>query len=90
MPARDDPLAGTGRLHGTYSGSALCDCDVCRQAARSYWTARRRALGVRPAAETQRPQHGTRARYRKGCREECCRSVEREYRRRYRGERRSA
>lgn len=30
------------------------------------------------------PQHGTRARYRKGCRDECCRSAERSYRRRYR------
>lgn len=32
-------------------------------------------------------RHGTRSRYRKGCREECCRAAERAYRRRYRAER---
>lgn len=31
-----------------------------------------------------RPRHGTRSRYRKGCREACCREAETLYRRTYR------
>jgi hypothetical protein len=35
------------------------------------------------------PQHGTRSRYRKGCRDECCRSVENAYQRKWRAMRRA-
>lgn len=42
------------------------------------------AMSIAPPPRGNVPRHGTRSRYRKGCREECCRRVEREYRARYR------
>lgn len=41
------------------------------------------------AANGLQPVHGTRSRYRKGCRDECCRSVEMAYQRRYRARKRA-
>lgn len=43
-----------------------------------------------PRAPGPPPQHGTRSRYRKGCRDRCCRDAERLYRRRYRARRTTA
>lgn len=77
-----------------------CNSDTCTNVVQSlgwcrkhYWRHRRLETDeyqARRAEAEQRftQQHGTRSRYRKGCRCDDCRKAETEYRRRYRSARR--
>lgn len=68
----------TNALHAL--GWCRCHCDRHRRTSSDEY--RRRA------AATNQPIHGTRSRYRKGCRCDDCRRAETDYRRRYRKARR--
>lgn len=74
-PARAVPA----EKHGTWSGYAYyrCRCDQCVGASREYSAARRK--GVSPRTElftpVPIPEHGTPARFSRGCRCEVCRAA---------------
>lgn len=86
IPPPDAPLDGVEHSAAAYK-SGRCRCALCREewatAQRNY----RRSRGAKPKEERklQKDNHGTRSRYKSGCRCEDCRAANRQYaRERYR------